>query len=73
MINWYKKEDKAFIRSQDHKSDSRQVKYLLLASYTSKLDDFTLIQVLFCHMNLITCLACLKNDLNIGFYKSIDI
>ncbi|GAA0752142.1 hypothetical protein [Psychroflexus lacisalsi] len=24
-------------------------------------------------MNLITCLACLKNDLNIGFYKSIDI
>ena len=20
-----------------------------------------------------TCLACLKNDLNIGFYKSIDI
>jgi hypothetical protein len=63
-----KTEDKAFIKSQDYKSDSRGLKYLLLASYSLKLDDFTYILVLLCrHMNLITCLACLKNDLNIGF------
>jgi hypothetical protein len=68
-----KTEDKAFIKSQDYKSDSRRLKYLLLASYSLKLDDFTFIQALCCHMNLITCLASLKNDLNIGFYNSFDI
>jgi hypothetical protein len=42
-----KTEDKAFIKPQDYKSDSRQLKYLLLASYMLKLDDFTLIQALY--------------------------
>jgi hypothetical protein len=48
-----KTEDKAFIKSQDYKSDSRRLKYLLLASYSLKLDDFTLIQVLCRHIILI--------------------
>jgi hypothetical protein len=55
-----KTEAKAFNKSQDYKSDSRQLKYLLFVSYSLKLDDFTLIQVLCCHMNLIDCLSCLK-------------
>jgi hypothetical protein len=61
-----KTEAKAFNKSQDYKSNSRRLKYLLFASYFLKLDDFTLIQVLFRCINLITCLVCLKNDANIG-------
>jgi hypothetical protein len=68
-----KAEDKASVKSKNFKSDPRRLKYLLFVSYSLKLDDLNSIHVLIRHMNLITCLACLKNDMNIGFYKSIEI
>lgn len=68
-----KAEDKVFVKSQNFKNDSRHIKSLLFASYSLKLDDLKSIRLLLCHMDLITCLACLKNDMKIGFYKFIDI
>jgi hypothetical protein len=68
-----KNEDKDFIIAQKHISDPRHLKHLLFASYALKLNNLKLIYALRNHMDLITCLACLKNDINIGNYKTLDL
>ena len=68
-----KNEDKDFIKAQKHITDPRHLKHLLFASYALKLNSLKSIFTLRHHMDLITCLACIKNDINIGNYKSLDL
>jgi len=74
FINGYqvKEDDFKFIKQFKARKDSRQLQYILFASYTLKLAEPRLIYVLMDHIRLFTSLTCLKTGKHIGFYKTIE-
>jgi hypothetical protein len=74
FINGYqvKEDDFKFIKQFKARKDSRQLQYILFASYTLKLAEPRLIYVLMDHIRLFTSLTCIKTGKHIGFYKTIE-
>jgi hypothetical protein len=74
FINGYqvKEEDSKFIKQFKARKDSRQLQYIMFASYTLKLAEPGLIYVLMVHIRLFTSLTCIKTGKHIGFYKTIE-
>ena len=73
FINGYqvKEYDFEFIKQFKARKDSRQLQYIMFASYTLKLAEPRLIYVLMDHIRLITSLTSIKTGKHIGFYKTI--
>ena len=74
FINGYqvKEDDFKFIKQFKARKDSRQLQYIMFASYTLKLAEPSLIYVLTNHIRLFTSLTCIKTGKHIGFYKTIE-
>jgi len=74
FINGYqvKEEDFNFIKQFKARKDSRQLQYIMFASYALKLAEPHLIYVLMDHIRLFTSLTCIKTGKHIGFYKTIE-
>ena len=74
FINGYqvKEDDFKFIKQFKASKDSRQLQYIMFASYTLKLAEPSLIYVLTNHIRLFTSLTCIKTGKHIGFYKTIE-
>jgi hypothetical protein len=74
FINGYqvKEDDFKFIKQFKARKDSRQLQYIMFASYTLKLAEPRLIYVLMDHIRLLTSLTCIKTGKHIGFYKTIE-
>jgi len=74
FINGYqvKEDDFKFIKQFKASKDSRQLQYIMFASYTLKLAEPSLIYVLTNHIRLFTSLTCIKTGKHIGFYKKIE-
>ena len=67
-----KEDDFKFIKQFKARKDSRQLQYIMFASYTLKLAEPNLIKVLTNHIRLFTSLTCIKTGKHIGFYKTIE-
>jgi hypothetical protein len=74
FINGYQVEedDFKFIKQFKVRKDSRQLQYIMFASYTLKLAEPSPIYVLMDHIRLFTSLTCIKTGKHIGFYKTIE-
>ena len=74
FINGYqvKEEDFKFIKQFKARKDSRQLQYIMFASYILKLAEPRLIYMLMVHIRLFTSLTCIKTGKHIGFYKTIE-
>jgi hypothetical protein len=74
FINGYqiKEDDFKFIKQFKAHKDSRQLQYIMFASYTLKLAEPRLIYILMDHIRLFTSLTCIKTGKHIGFYKTIE-
>jgi hypothetical protein len=74
FINGYevKEDDFKFIKQFKARKDSRQLQYIMFASYTLKLAEPRLIYVLMDQIRLFTSLTCIKTGKHIGFYKTIE-
>jgi hypothetical protein len=74
FINGYqvKEDDFKFIKQFKARKDSRQLQYILFASYSLKLAEPGLIYILMDHIRLFTSLTCIKTGKHIGFYKTIE-
>jgi hypothetical protein len=74
FINGYqvKEDDFKFIKQFKARKDSRQLQYIMFASYALKLAEPNLIKVLMDHIRLFTSLTCIKTGKHIGFYKTIE-
>jgi hypothetical protein len=67
-----KEDDFKFIKQFKARKDSRQLQYILFASYALKLAEPSLIYVMMDHIRLVTSLTCIKTGKHIGFYKTIE-
>jgi hypothetical protein len=74
FINGYlvEEDDFKFIKQFKALKDSRQLQYILFASYALKLAEPSLIYVTTNHIRLFTSLTCIKTGKHIGFYKTIE-
>jgi hypothetical protein len=74
FINGYqvKEKDSKFLKQFKARKDSRQLQYILFASYALKLAEPSLIYILMDHIRLFTSLTCIKTGKHIGFYKTIE-
>jgi hypothetical protein len=74
FINGYqvKEEDFKFIKQFKARKGSRQLQYIMFASYILKLAEPRLIYILMVHIRLFTSLTCIKTGKHIGFYKTIE-
>ena len=64
------KQDFEFMKHFKAHKDSRQLQYIMFASYALKLADSNLILVMIKHMELITSLTIIKTGKHIGFHRT---
>ncbi|GAA0762845.1 hypothetical protein [Psychroflexus lacisalsi] len=67
-----KEQDFEFMKQFNAYKDSRQLQYIMLASYALKLADPSLILVMIKNIELMTSLTIIKTGKHIGFYKTTE-